>query len=119
VRLIVNGQTTIRRTPFVFVGNNEYIIEGLRMGTRKRLDSGHLFLYIAQLESRERLIWLALIALFGRLRTAKDFEVLQVDEFWIDTRRRRLRIALDGELALVHSPLHYCIRPGALRVMVP
>jgi diacylglycerol kinase family enzyme len=119
VRLIVNGQTTIRRTPFVFVGNNEYIIEGLRMGTRKRLNSGHLFLYIAQLESRARLIWLALIALFGRLRTAKDFEVLQVDEFWIDTRRRRLRIALDGELALVDTPLHYCIRPGALRVMVP
>jgi diacylglycerol kinase family enzyme len=119
VRLSVNRRATIRRTPFVFIGNNEYIIEGLRMGTRERLDSGHLFLYIAQAASRGRLIWLALIALFGRLRTAKDFEVLCVDEVWIETRRRRLRVAIDGEVALIETPLHYRIWPGALRVLVP
>jgi diacylglycerol kinase family enzyme len=119
VRLSVNGQTTIRRAPFVFVGNNEYVIEGLRVGTRERLDSGHLFLYIAHPASRGRLIWLALIALFGHLRTAKDFEIICVDEVWIETRRRRLRISVDGEVALVETPLHYRIRPGALRVLVP
>ena len=118
-RLRVNGQTTLRKTPFVFVGNNEYVIEGRYVGTRERLDAGHLFLYIAQPASRMRVIWLALIALFGRLRTAADFEVIRVDEAWIETRRRRLRISLDGEVALVNTPLHYRIRPAELRVLVP
>lgn len=119
VRLRVNGQTSVRKTPFVFIGNNEYEIEGLRVGTRTCLGSGHLSVYIAQPASRARLIWLSFIALFGRLRTAKDFEILCIEEAWIETRRRRLRISLDGEVAKLRTPLHYRILPKALRVLVP
>ena len=47
VRMKINGQTCVRKTPFVFVGNNEYEIEGLNVGTRSCLNSGHLSLYVA------------------------------------------------------------------------
>jgi diacylglycerol kinase family enzyme len=30
-----------------------------------------------------------------------------------------LRVALDGEVAIMPMPLHYRTRPGALRVIVP
>lgn len=119
VRLNMNGQTCMRKTPFVFVGNNEYEIEGLNVGTRSCLNSGRLSLYIAQPASRARLIWLSLIALFGRLRTENDFEVFCLEETWIETRHKRLRISLDGEIAHLRTPLHYRVRAGALRVLVP
>jgi diacylglycerol kinase family enzyme len=119
VRIKVGGKTTVRKTPFVFVGNNEYQIEGLNAGTRARLDSGHLAFYMAHSESRSRVIWLSLLALFGRLRTAKDFEVLSLDTVWIESRHRRLWVSFDGEIARLRTPLHYGVRPGALRVFVP
>jgi hypothetical protein len=34
-------------------------------------------------------------------------------------RRRRERVALDGEVAFVNTPLRYRIRPAALNVLVP
>jgi diacylglycerol kinase family enzyme len=41
-------------------------------------------------------------------------------EVWIETRRpKRLRVATDGEVTVMTTPLHYRVRPGALRVLVP
>jgi diacylglycerol kinase family enzyme len=62
---------------------------------------------------------LALSALFGRLREAKDFDALCTKEVWIETRRTRLRVATDGEVNIMKSPLHYRVRPAALRVIAP
>jgi diacylglycerol kinase family enzyme len=69
--------------------------------------------------SRLRLIQLALRALFGGLRQDKDFLALCTQELWIGTKHRRLRVALDGEVISMTPPLHYRVRPGALRVLVP
>ena len=41
-----------RRTPFVFIGNNEYTMTGLSIGARKALDCGTLSLYMAQRPGR-------------------------------------------------------------------
>jgi diacylglycerol kinase family enzyme len=119
VRVCVGENTWVQKTPFVFVGNNEYRIEGFNIGTRERLDSGRLALYITKPASRGRLLWLSLIAIFGRLRTAKDVTVFHVDEVWIEPRRKHARIAFDGEIAVLRTPLHYQSRPGALKVFVP
>jgi diacylglycerol kinase family enzyme len=108
-----------RRTPFVFIGNNEYLTEGFGIGTRSRLDAGQLSIYVAQRTGRLGLFRLALRALFGRLRQAKDFHALSTTELTVITRRSRLRVATDGEVTVMETPLHYRIRPGALRVIVP
>src|SRR5205085_7404301 len=55
VRVSADGGTMRWRTPFVFLGNNEYEIQGLNIGTRASLDAGHLFLYIASPETRFQL----------------------------------------------------------------
>jgi diacylglycerol kinase family enzyme len=33
--------------------------------------------------------------------------------------RAHVQVATDGEVNVMQTPLHYRIRPGALRVMVP
>lgn len=120
VRLNADGREIVRRTPFVFVGNNEYEVEGTRIGGRERLDAGRLSLYVAHRTGRLGLLRLALRALFGRLRQSKDFDALSAEEIWVETRRpKRLYVATDGEVAVMTTPLHYRVLPKALRVIVP
>jgi diacylglycerol kinase family enzyme len=119
LRIEVEGQQLARTTPFLFVGNNEYKMAGLNIGSRARLNAGLLGLYLTQRTSRVGLILHALRALLGRLNQAKDFEAFTVKEARIETHRRRLLVAWDGEIAWMETPLHYRTRPGALRVLVP
>jgi diacylglycerol kinase family enzyme len=119
VRLTLNGQHMTRRTPFVFIGNNEYLMQGLNIGERERLDRGHLSLYVAQRPGRLGLVRLAFHALFGRLKQQKDFDVLTARELDIETHHTRLRVATDGEVTVMAPPLRYRIRAAALTVVVP
>lgn len=119
VRLSTDQEQLIRRTPFVFVGNNEYEMENFNVGARIRLDAGQLSLYVAQGTGRLGLLRLALRALFGGLRNERDFDAISSTEVWIETHHKRLRVATDGEVTVIGTPLHYRIRPGALSVLVP
>ncbi|HKP39100.1 MAG TPA: diacylglycerol kinase family protein [Pyrinomonadaceae bacterium] len=119
IRLSVEGKEFHRRTPFVIVGNNEYAMDAFSVGMRERLDRGQLSVYTTQRTGRWGLVRLALRALFGRLREDKDFLELSTTEVKIETRRKRVRVAFDGEVDVMEGPLQYRIRPGALRVIVP
>ena len=119
VRLTLDGMSVNRRTPFVFIGNNRYEMEGFRIGARSCLSEGRLSLYTTNRTSRMGLFILALRALMGRIKVDKDFLEVCATEIWIDTRHRRVRVALDGEVTILTPPLHYRILPQSLRVMVP
>jgi YegS/Rv2252/BmrU family lipid kinase len=120
VRLSADGREIARRTPFIFVGNNEYEVEGTNIGARARLDAGRLSLYVAHRTGRLGLLRLALRALFGRLREAEEFDALSAEEIWVETRRpKRIYVATDGEVNVMTTPLHYRVLPKALRVIVP
>ncbi|HSQ20224.1 MAG TPA: diacylglycerol kinase family protein [Blastocatellia bacterium] len=119
VRLNADGHGFETRTPFVFIGNNEYQMESFNIGSRGRLDSGQLSLYVTPRTGRLALIKLALRALFKRLRESRDFVAISTNELWVETRRSGVRIAVDGEIAVMQSPLHYRVIPLALRVIVP
>jgi diacylglycerol kinase family enzyme len=118
-RLIVDGRQHVRRTPFVFIGNNEYVAEGLQMGGRSTIDAGRLSLYIAPHCGRFEILALPFQALAGRLATEVKFESFVAREVTIEPTRPRVNVSLDGELALMSAPLRYCIRPAALRAIVP
>lgn len=119
VRLDVDGKEFSSRTPFVFIGNNEYEMETLNVGGRACLDAGELSLYVTNRTGRLGLVRLAWRALFGGLRQEKDFLAMCTKEIWIETRRKRIRVALDGEVTIMEPPLHYRVLPGKLRVMTP
>jgi len=118
VRLEVEGCVVERRTPFVFIGNNRYEMQGLRMGSRKRLDEGQLCLLTARRLSRWALVRMAIAGLTGGIHNSGDLDVLCAPEVWIRTKRR-LMVAFDGELAPMTPPLHYRIRSAALKVIAP
>ena len=119
IRLRVNDEFLDRTTPFVFIGNNEYAMESFNIGLRDRLDRGVLSIYITDRTTRLGLVNLALRALFGRLRDHKDFLAIHSDQVKIETGRKRLRVAFDGEITVMEPPLEYRVRARAMRVIVP
>ena len=119
LHLTIDGRAVPRRTPFVFVGNNEYRMQGLSIGARSALDRGRLSLYVAQEPGRLALLRFAVRALFGRLAQARDFDVVLVENMEIETRHKHLRVATDGEVSMLRTPLTYRVRPRALTVIAP
>jgi diacylglycerol kinase family enzyme len=118
LRIVFEGRQIFRRTAFLFVGNNEYEIAGFNLGSRACVNAGKLGLYLTHRTGRFGLFRLAFHALFGRVDQAQDFDVFCVTEARIETRKRRLLVALDGEVERMETPLQYRIRPAALRVLV-
>ena len=119
LKLLIDGKEISRRTPFVFIGNNEYDMDSFSIGSRKTLQDGKLSVYILCRTGRLGLVRLALRSIFGRLRQAKDFETFCTDEIRIETHHKKLLVAFDGEVREMKTPLSYKILPQALRVIVP
>lgn len=119
VQIDLDDERHALRTPFLFIGNNEYTMEGFQIGERRSLADGTLALYTAQRTGRFGLLRLAFLALTRRLQQARDFHTARAREFVVHSGHRRLRVATDGEVTLMETPLRYRVRPGALRVIVP
>ncbi|HUQ29308.1 MAG TPA: diacylglycerol kinase family protein [Usitatibacter sp.] len=119
VELHIDGATKSYRTPLIFIGNNEYVVEGPGAGRRSGLCDGKLAIYITRRHGRRGLVALALRALVGSLRDALDLEALTASSVTIATRRSHLPLATDGEVNMMPTPLRYETRAGALEVVVP
>lgn len=119
VHLQIEQKELLRYAPFVFVGNNQFETEGFNIGARTRLDAGQLCVFVANHCARLCLMRLALRALLGRLKQARDLDVMNVTQFVVRTKRRRIAVATDGEVRVMKPPLEYRILPRALRVIVP
>ena len=119
VKLYVDGKEFVRKTPFVFVGNNDYEMDLYNIGRRPRMDEGLLCVYLLHGSGRVGLVDLVLRTVFGRLKQADDFEDIRTDGLTVETRKKRILVARDGEVSVMNSPLQYKIHPGALKVIAP
>jgi diacylglycerol kinase family enzyme len=119
VGLDLGGRSERCVTPLVFVGNNRYQTELLNLGRRLALDAGQLSVYLVNAPSRLRLLRLVLRGLLGKLATEKDFQSINLASLTVESRKRRLRMAMDGEVLRLRPPLAFQIRPRALRVLGP
>lgn len=111
------GRTLRRNTPVLFIGNNAYDTRLTQLGKRASLDQGKLWLMMPTASTR----WSLLVSLFGiLLGREKPDDVLTFEGTdMIVAGRRRLKVAIDGEVLRLRPPLNYRIRPKALRVIVP
>ncbi|MDQ3425237.1 MAG: hypothetical protein M3435_03340 [Actinomycetota bacterium] len=98
-RLVVDGKPL--RATVVLVANNAYRLDLFSIGERERVDEGTLAIYAAR--ALRRLRW-----------TERKTPSVR-----IETRSNPTRAAIDGEPALLESPLELRIEPRALRLLVP
>ncbi len=115
----VDGKELHRRTPFIFVGNNAYVMEGFGIGKRPRLDGGLLSLYVLRPKTAFGLLSLGFRALFGIGSHVDDFESFEAADFRVESERASIMVATDGEVNAMTTPVQYRIRPRSLRVLAP
>jgi diacylglycerol kinase family enzyme len=120
VQIDADGEAHTCRTPIVFVGNNEYAIDGVSFGSRARLDEGKLFAYVTPRTSTRDMPMLAGKAMVGRAGQSGAFEILPASELTVGSKSERLvRVAIDGETTMMRQPLRFRACPGGLRVVLP
>jgi YegS/Rv2252/BmrU family lipid kinase len=117
--LTVNDHTSQVETPLLFVGNNAYRLEMPGAGSRERLDEGRLCVILLRRKSRWGFVAAAVRSLAGRNRRIDVGQLDDVKELRVNSSRQAIRISLDGETALMETPLVYRIRPKALKVIAP
>ena len=120
VVLHVDGEPIQRRTPYILVGNNRHAMEGYNLGTRESMTEGKLWIYVMKDHGRWGLVRLLAKLIAGRFHGPDDFDIFSAEEVWIEANRgKKIGVALDGEITVMDTPLHYRIRPQALKVRVP
>lgn len=117
--LTLNDHTAEVDTPLLFVGNNRYRLEMPASGSRERLDQGELCVIVLRRKSRLGFLTATIRALFGRERRMDVVRLNDVRTLRVDSSRQAIRISLDGETALMETPLQYRIRPRAVAVIAP
>lgn len=118
--LRIAGQEAPVETPLLFIGNNRYETGLLALGKREAIDRGELCLYAPLARSAFSFLWISTRAVFGRPDEQADFLTLDgIEKVEIDSPRRRLMVATDGEAQPMETPLCYRVRPGALKLIVP
>jgi diacylglycerol kinase family enzyme len=117
VRMEVDGKSLVRRTPFVFVGNGEYLDEGPRLGARTSLTTGRLWIALAPECSRARMLLLVVRAIAGRLTPDVKLEEYRAVEVTIEPGTRAAGLAMDGELVPAAPPFACESRPRTLRTL--
>ena len=114
-----DGAERVCRSEFIFVCNNHDQLELYGIRGHECLEANALAVLVSDPLSRMQLIKLGLQALLRRLDHAKGYEAFCARVVRIESRRRHVDILVDGESKIMSAPLHYRVRPGALRVIVP
>lgn len=120
LEIAVAGQRHRVRTPSIFVGNNPYQVDLTALGSRARLDTGALDIRVIRQQSRLGVLLLPFKIALGLVHPERDVQAFQSAELEIASRRHRrrpVRVALDGEIVRMQTPLLYRSRPAALRVL--
>ena len=121
IELERDGKLQKMRTPMLFVGNNRLQIEQLGIAA---LDDGKLVAIAPRSVGRLGMIALMLRGALGRLGQASNlvvfgFRSLGVKQVTLYGKRRRIKVAMDGEVTLLDTPLVFRVLEGRLLLLKP
>lgn len=119
VDLTADGKTDRLLTTTLFFGSNPLQMETFNAAAADCLRHHKLAVLSLKLHNRWEIAVAAAAALLGRLDMARSVETFCANSVRVQTRRRALKVAFDGELTILRPPLDVRLRPGALQVFAP
>ncbi len=119
VKIKTGGKMMECKTPFVFVGNNNYNMDIFNLGTRKELDKGCLGVYYPNTTNRFEMLKFAILGLMNKLSSENNFSIYFTDELTLETKKKYIDVSTDGEVLKLSTPLNYKLRKHALKVIIP
>ena len=105
------------KTPFIFIGNNDYHLTDIANAGRKNLRQGILSIYAVKTGSRLEILKQLFYIMTGRSHMVTEIETWTAPTITINTKRPKVSVSRDGELQKITSPLKYELHAGALDVI--
>ena len=120
-RMVITAGDTCHdlQTPLVFVARSAYQLEQFGLSGADLISDDHFAVFVALGGSRWHLLKLAIHLARRRLQPGTDVMLFAAREMEIQTRRRRPRIAYDGEKRRMRAPLRFRIHDHALSIIIP
>ncbi|MEO7855184.1 MAG: diacylglycerol kinase family protein [Rubrivivax sp.] len=125
LRLEVEFEGRVRkvRTPTLFVGNNALQMEQMGLGLAQDIDAGRLAGIMLRPVRRLEILWLMGRGAFGGLGDADELVCLPFAKLTIRAARRfgrrRIKVAVDGEIVWMPLPLTFSVSPQPLMLIRP
>ncbi len=120
IKIDLPGITRTMRTPTLFVCNNALQLEQLGLPLSQALEQGQLAAIALKPSGRMALLWLLVRGAFGRLGDADNVISFPFRKMIVATRhRRRIRVATDGEVSILRTPLEFAVSPRPLLLLCP
>jgi diacylglycerol kinase family enzyme len=107
-----------RKTAMLFVGNNAYQTAAGDLGTRLSIQRGMLWINMSTSSTRLGLFMSVANLVLSRGPTT-DTLIFEASSLRVNSRKKLLTVASDGEVLRLKPPLNYHILPKALTVIVP
>ena len=111
------------RTPTVFVGNNRLQLEEIGIPEAGDVESGRLAVITLRPVGTLQMLGLLVQGALGRLGDADNVISFSAEELTVRPARRygmaRAKVAIDGEVGWMATPLHFRVAPERLPLLVP
>lgn len=120
-RIVADGQVQIRRSPMIFVARSAYQLDQFGVVGAEAISDDRFAVYIARQATRMGLLKLGWRLMRpGKVYLSDDLELLTPQTLVLDwPKRRRIRIAYDGEREKMKLPLTFRIDHQVLSVILP
>lgn len=125
LRLLIDEGGEVRevRTPTLFVGNNRLQLEqvGLDLSAHpaRVLDDGRIAAVMLKPTGTLAMAWLMLRGAMGSLGEADSVESFAFQRMVVQPRRRKIKVAFDGEIARMRTPLEFRVAAQPLYLLKP
>ena len=110
-------------TPTLFVGNNRLQLEQVGLPQAPALDQGRIAAVMLRPLGRLAMLGLLLRGSLGTLGEADTVESFKFRDMVVKPRlnwsRRRVKVAIDGEVSWMHAPLEFKVSPRPLYLLKP
>ena len=125
LRLLIDEGGVVRevRTPTLFVGNNRLQLEqvGVNLSAHpaRVLDDGRIAAVMLKPIGTLTMAWLMLRGAMGSLGEADSVESFAFQRMVVQPRRRKIKVAFDGEIARMRTPLEFRVAAQPLYLLKP
>jgi diacylglycerol kinase family enzyme len=117
------GQAREVRASTLFVGNNRLQLDRVGIESRQGIDNGRIAAVMLKPVGTVAMLGLLLRGALGTLGEAEHIESFEFQQMkvrpWLPYGTRRVKVAADGEIMWLRSPLDLRVSPRPLLLMVP
>lgn len=118
-----DGSERMIRTPTLFVGNNRLQLEQIGIVQSKVIEQSRLAAIVVRPVRGLQMLWLVLCGALGRLGEAENVESFDFQAMSVRPYRRygrsRLKIATDGEVGYMRTPIEFSVAAEPLFLLRP